>query len=128
MKLLLGFAAIVCLTAASAKAGDGQLSNHSLRALGLGGMQAMSDDQGLDIRGLGISEQMNGDKGNYGNEDHKKGEHGKNHEKHHEKNHEKKGHEVCGHQHEKNCGRSNCSHSICNISSLCHIQSGAHKL
>ena len=61
MKLFLGVAAIVCLTAASAKAGDGQLSSHSLAALGLGGMQAMSDDQGLDIRGLGVAEEMNGD-------------------------------------------------------------------
>lgn len=124
MKLFIGFAAIVCLAAASAKAGDGQLSNHSLATLGLSGMHAMSDDQGLDIRGLGISEEMNGEQGNYGNEHNKKGDH----DKHHEKHHQNKGHEQCGQQHQKSCGHSNCSRPSCNFSSLCHIQSSGHKL
>lgn len=128
MKQLIGFAAIILLSAVSATAGDGRLSNQSLAAVGLGGMQLMSDDQGLDIRGMGVSEGMGADKGGYGDMDHKKHEHGKHHDKHHEKHHEKHGHEFCGHQHQKSCSHPSCSHSICNISSLCHIQGNAHKL
>ena len=131
MKLFIGCAAILCLTVATAKAGDGQLSNHSLAAVGLGGMKAMSDDQGLDIRGLGVAEETQ-DQGGYGNNDHQKGEDGKHHEKKHEKKHEKHpqkpSHEVCCDKHEKDCGKSSCGHASCNFSSLCHIQSSAHKL
>ena len=136
MKLFIAFAAILCLTVATAQAGDGQLTGRSLAAVGLGRMKAMSDDQGLDIRGLGIAEEMQG-QGEYGNNDHKKDDYGKHHEKKHEKHHEKHpqkpGHEVCDKHHEKDCGKSSCGHSSCghvscNFSSLCHVQSNAHKL
>jgi len=137
MKLFIGFAAVLCLSVATAKAGDGRLSNQSLAAVGLGGMQALSDDQGLDIRGLGIAEETQGQESEWGDKDHKQGEYGKDHDKKHEKKHEKHpekpGHEVCDHKHEKDCGKSSCSHSscahsCCNFSSLCHIQSSAHKI
>jgi hypothetical protein len=120
MKRLLGLAAVFSLWAATAMAGDGRISSQSLAKVGLSGMTAISDAQGLEIRGLGVSEATS-----YG----KEGENGKDHHKNGEKNecHERKQHENCGHQHE-NCGHSSCGSSCCNFSSLCHIQSSGHKL
>ena len=111
MKLLIGFAAIVCLSAASAMAGDGRLTNQSLAKIGLVGMQGMSDVQGLEIRGLGISEGNSG----YGNH--------KDHHKSCEGNKcQAKGHcGECGHQHQSGCQESGC-HTNCQIGSLCHVQ------
>jgi hypothetical protein len=54
MKVLLGLAAVVAFSAASAMAGDGRLSDQSLAKMGLAGMHSMSDVQGLHIRGLSV--------------------------------------------------------------------------
>jgi hypothetical protein len=111
MKLLIGCAAILGLSAVTAVAGEGRLSNQSLARLGLGGMQLMSDSQGLEIRGLGVQE--SGQQGNYGNNDNRqKGE--KN--KHEQKCCEEKNRQEC---HE----RQNCCHSTCHIqTSICHLE------
>jgi hypothetical protein len=117
MKLLIGFATILCLSAVSAVAGDGRLSDQSLAKIGLGGMQVMSDTQGLGIRGLGVSEGMGG----YGGyKHHHKDEGDKRHHEHHEKGCEK-GHcdkEHCGHECHQAC------HPSCHFESLCHVQCG----
>ena len=54
MKVLLGLAAVVAFSAASAMAGDGRLSDPSLAKMGLAGMHSMSDAQGLHIRGMSV--------------------------------------------------------------------------
>jgi hypothetical protein len=111
MKLLIGWAAIVGLSAVSAMAGEGRLSNQSLAKIGLVGMKIMSDSQGLEIRGLGVA-----DGSGYGGDKdhHHKGEGNKHHEKHHEKPHEE-----CGHHHESSC------HPSCHVESLCnHVHCG----
>jgi hypothetical protein len=115
MKLLIAFATVLCLSAVSAVAGDGQLSDQSLAKIGLGGMQVMSDTQGLEIRGLGVSEGT----GSYGGEKHKhKGEGEK---RHHEKCCGEKG--CCEKDH---CEREHCGHERqqcgCHFESLCHVQ------
>ena len=110
MKLLFGFAAILGLSAVSAMAGDGRLSNQSLAKIGLGGMKVMSDSQGLEIRGLGVSDGMSGEKGE--KDHHHKGEGNKHHEKKHE--------EKCCHEHER------CCHPSCHVESLCHVQCCGH--
>ncbi len=114
MKLLIGCAAILGLSAVTAMAGEGRLSNQSLTKLGLGGMTLMSDSNGLEIRGLGVSDGATGENG-YKDE---KGE------KHHhpngegEKCHDQKCHEKCGHEHQI------CGHSGCHLETLCcHVQS-----
>jgi hypothetical protein len=113
MKQLIGFAAIVLLSAVSATAGDGQLSHQSLGRIGLAGMTAMSDAQGMSIRGLGVYEETG-----YGD-----GEKGDKHDKHHHhKGQENKCHEAkCNHE-QKNCG-----HSGCHVETLCcHVQTSCH--
>jgi hypothetical protein len=52
MKVLLAFATVVALSVTSAFAGDGQVSHQSLSKMGLSSMKAMSDTQGLQIRGM----------------------------------------------------------------------------
>jgi hypothetical protein len=119
MKLFIGCALVLGLSAVSAMAGDGQLSHQSLAKVGLSGMAMLSDSQGLEIRGLGVSQEIYGDQGNNGDKDqHQKGD--KHHEqKHHEMKHHEKNHEEC-HDHEK------CGHSTCHVSSLCHLQCAGH--
>jgi hypothetical protein len=115
MKLLIAFASVLCLSAASAIAGDGRLSDQALAKIGLGGMHVMSDVQGLEIRGFGVSEGT----GSYGGEkDHHKREIDK---KHHEKPCGEKGcreKEHCGHECHQAC------HPTCHFESLCHVQCG----
>jgi hypothetical protein len=53
MKTLLSFASVVAFCVAPALAGEGRVSDHSLANMGLGSMKAMSDVQGLQVRGLG---------------------------------------------------------------------------
>ena len=55
MKSLFALAAIVALSAAPAFAGDGQVSAKSLANMGLSGMKAMDDAQGMTVRGLSIA-------------------------------------------------------------------------
>jgi hypothetical protein len=55
MKVLLGLAAVVAFSAASAMAGEGRVPDHSLAKMGLAGMKTMSDTQGMHIRGLSIA-------------------------------------------------------------------------
>jgi hypothetical protein len=114
MKVLIVCAAVLGLTAVSAVAGEGQVSNQSLARLGLGQMKMMADSRGLEIRGLGVSD---GSYGMQGDKDHHpKGDEHKHHEKHPE----------CGHQHEK-CCQSSC-HSTCNVATLCsHVQGSCNK-
>jgi hypothetical protein len=110
MKQLIGFAAILLLSSVSAMAGDGRLSHQSLGKIGLGGMTALSDDQGMAIRGLGVYDETGYGKGEKGEKDHRK----------HEENkcREGKCHEKCGHE-QKNC---------CHVETLCsHLQTGCHK-
>jgi hypothetical protein len=51
MKLVLSFASVLILSVAPAFAGDGALPQHSLAKMGLGGMKALSDRDGMAIRG-----------------------------------------------------------------------------
>ena len=46
--------AAVLLFAATASAGDLAVSQSTLDTMGLGGMQQMSDEEGLDVRGKGL--------------------------------------------------------------------------
>jgi hypothetical protein len=55
MKTLLSIASVLVLSAAPAFAGQGQVSHQSLTKMGLSGMQLMSDDQGMQVRGLSIA-------------------------------------------------------------------------
>ncbi len=55
MKVLLAFASVVLFSAASAFAADGQVSQNSLAKMGLSGMKAMSDVDGMQLRGLSIA-------------------------------------------------------------------------
>jgi hypothetical protein len=49
--LVMLFAVLVALVAAPAVADDGRVSQPALRAVGLGGMQVVSDAQGMQVRG-----------------------------------------------------------------------------
>jgi len=119
MKLLIAFATVLCLSAVSAVAGDGRLSDQSLTKIGLGGMQVMSDTQGLEIRGLGVSDGM----GSYGGEkQHQKGDGDKRHHEHHEKGCCDKGCCEKGHCEKEHCGHE--CHQSCHFESLCHVQCG----
>ena len=110
MKTLLTLAAIVCLSALPARAADGQISKSTLAHLGLGGLTAMSDAQGLEIRGLGVAEAWNQDK-----------DYGDWHDKHTEKEH--KHHEK--HDHHENCFKASCHPKpTCNFTNLCHTHCG----
>jgi len=55
MKSILAFASVVAFSVAPAFAGEGQVSNPSLAKMGLSGMKAMSDAQGMNVRGLSIA-------------------------------------------------------------------------
>lgn len=55
MRTLFTLASILALTAAPALAGEGQVSKRSLANMGLPGMKALSDDQGMAIRGQSIA-------------------------------------------------------------------------
>jgi hypothetical protein len=113
MKLLIGCAAILGLSATFAMADGGRISHQSLANVGLGNLRFMSDSQGLEIRGLGVMDGKNDDYGDKGDKgDHHKGD--KN--KHHEHKTEHKHHEPVCHQHEQGC------HTGCHVESLCHIQ------
>ena len=56
MKMLFATAALVALSAASAVAADGRVSDHSLARMGLSGMKIMSDVDGNSIRGTSYAE------------------------------------------------------------------------
>jgi hypothetical protein len=45
-------AVLVCLLAAPALAGDGNIPRSTLNRLGLGGMQTVSDAEGMQVRGM----------------------------------------------------------------------------
>jgi hypothetical protein len=51
VKTFLFFAALFGLSAAPALAGDGQISRSNLSRMGLAGMNAMTDTEGMSIRG-----------------------------------------------------------------------------
>jgi hypothetical protein len=107
MKTLLTVAAIVCLSALPAYSADGQVSKSTLALLGLSGLTTLSDAQGLEIRGLGVADAWEHDKG-YGDwhDKHKEKEH-----KHHEKH--------------ENCFKTECHRkATCNFSNLCHTHCG----
>jgi hypothetical protein len=108
MKLLIGLAAIVGLSAVSAMAGEGRLSNQSLAKIGLVGMKIMSDSQGLEIRGLGVTEGSGRKRDDHHKDDHHQRECDKCHER---QCHEK---ESC-HPHES------CCHPSCHLESLCQV-------
>jgi hypothetical protein len=55
MKSLFALAAVVALSAAPALAADGHVSNPSLAKMGLSSMKAITDVQGMSIRGLAIA-------------------------------------------------------------------------
>jgi hypothetical protein len=55
MKILLAVATVLALTAAPAFAGEGQVSHKSLAKMGLSSMQTLSDNDGMQIRGLSIA-------------------------------------------------------------------------
>ncbi len=55
MKSLFALAAVVALTAAPALAADGHVAKKSLANMGLSGMKAMTDAQGMSLRGLSIA-------------------------------------------------------------------------
>jgi hypothetical protein len=55
VKHFIFLACLISLSAAPALAGDGQVSNHSLSRMGLGGMNVVSDNEGSQIRGLSIA-------------------------------------------------------------------------
>jgi hypothetical protein len=55
MKILFALASIVAFSVAPAFAGEGQVSEQSLGKMGLSGMKAMSDAQGMQIRGQSIA-------------------------------------------------------------------------
>ncbi len=52
MKILLGLASVVAFSVVPALAGEGRVLDHSLAKMGLSGMKAMSDAQGMQFRGL----------------------------------------------------------------------------
>jgi hypothetical protein len=55
MKSLFALAAVVALSAAPALAAEGHVTNPSLAKMGLSGMKAITDVQGMSIRGLSIA-------------------------------------------------------------------------
>ena len=55
MKSLYAIAAIVALSAAPAFAGEGHVTTNSLAKMGLAGMKAMDDAQGMQVRGLSVA-------------------------------------------------------------------------
>jgi hypothetical protein len=55
MKIFLALVTVVVLSAAPVLAGDGQISKSSLSRMGLPGMTAMSDADGMAIRGTSFA-------------------------------------------------------------------------
>ena len=55
MRRALALAVVAVLCAAPVLAGDGSVSQGTLSALGLGGMQKMSDAEGMQVRGMASS-------------------------------------------------------------------------
>ncbi len=55
MKSLYAIAAIVALSAAPTFAGEGHVTPNSLAKMGLAGMKAMDDAQGMQVRGLSVA-------------------------------------------------------------------------
>jgi hypothetical protein len=55
MKSLFALAALVAISATPAFAGEGHVSSKSLANMGLAGMKAMDDAQGMTVRGLSIA-------------------------------------------------------------------------
>jgi hypothetical protein len=55
MKSLFALAALVAFSAVPAIAGEGHVSSKSLANMGLAGMKAMDDAQGMQVRGLSIA-------------------------------------------------------------------------
>jgi hypothetical protein len=53
MKRLMSAALILTLSAGSAFAAEGRVSQKSLNKMGLQGMKVMSDEKGMEIRGAG---------------------------------------------------------------------------
>jgi len=60
MRTAIVVALLVGLTAVPALAGDGQVPQGRLKALGLSGAQVMSDSQAMDIRGMSSSARATG--------------------------------------------------------------------
>jgi hypothetical protein len=56
MKMFFALGALVALSAASAVAADGRISDHSLARMGLSSMKIMSDVDGMKIRGTSYAE------------------------------------------------------------------------
>ena len=54
MKTVFAFASLVALSAGSAFAADGQVADQTLNKMGLGGMKVMSDEQGMQVRGMAL--------------------------------------------------------------------------
>jgi hypothetical protein len=52
MKTLLALTSLVLITAGSAVAGEGQVADQTLAKMGLGGMQVMTDADGMNVRGM----------------------------------------------------------------------------
>jgi hypothetical protein len=55
MRHLLSLVCVIGLSVAPALAGDGHVTRQSLSKMGLSGMQVMTDDQGMQIRGTSIA-------------------------------------------------------------------------
>jgi len=55
MKSLIALASVLAFSVAPAFAAEGHVSNPSLAKMGLSGMKAMTDAQGMGIRGLSIA-------------------------------------------------------------------------
>jgi hypothetical protein len=55
MRHLLSLFCVIGLSAAPALAGDGHVARQSLAKMGLAGMQVMTDDQGMQVRGTSIA-------------------------------------------------------------------------
>jgi hypothetical protein len=55
MRRFISVACVLCLMAAPALAGDGQVSSKSLSRMGLGGMKVVSDREGMEVRGTSIA-------------------------------------------------------------------------
>ncbi len=55
-KIVLVLAMIACLSATTATAAEGRISDRSLARMGLQGMQTMSDERGLAVRGAGMED------------------------------------------------------------------------
>ena len=48
-------ALLACALVSPAAAGEGNVSNRALSSMGLSGLKVMSDDQGMNVRGMGYA-------------------------------------------------------------------------